>query len=102
MTTELRIWLKCIGISSLLLTSGCAGMQERGSKPWMNLPSPWSTVKNSPGRASANDDEQPVAATGQFIGNQTRDQIDRGHGFGLGLTQSGFQHSGDAAEPELS
>jgi hypothetical protein len=46
--------------------------------------------------------EQSLAAPRQLVGDQTRDQIDRRHGFGLGLTQSGFQHSGDAAEPELS
>jgi len=63
MKTHLRMWLKFIGVSSLLLASGCAGMQERGSKPWMNLPSPWSTVKNSPAKASARDEETPAAAT---------------------------------------
>ena len=46
--------------------------------------------------------QQPVAAPGEFVGDQTRDQIDRRHGFGLRLAQSGFQHGGHAAEPELS
>ena len=46
--------------------------------------------------------EQSFAAPGQLVGDQTGDQIDRRHRFGLGLAQSGFQHSGDAAEPELS
>jgi len=46
--------------------------------------------------------EQPLAAPTQFVGDQTRDQIDRRHRLGLGLAQSGFQHGGDAAEPELS
>src|SRR5687767_8721692 len=67
MKTDLRLWLKFIGVSSLLLASGCAGMQERGSKPWMNLPSPWSTVKNSPAKASASDEKQPVAASKSSI-----------------------------------
>ena len=31
-----------------------------------------------------------------------QDQIDRWHGFRVGLVQPGFQHSGHAAEPELS
>ena len=31
-----------------------------------------------------------------------RDQIDGRHGFGLRLAQSGFQHGGCTAEPELS
>jgi Flp pilus assembly protein TadD len=62
MKTDLRIWLKCIGVASIVLTTGCAGMQERGSKPWLNLPSPWSTVRNSSAKASVNDEEQPVAA----------------------------------------
>src|ERR1017187_1271657 len=36
--------------------------------------------------------EQPIAAPGQLIGDQARDQIDGRHGFSLGLVQSGFQH----------
>ncbi len=46
--------------------------------------------------------QQSVAAAGQFVADQARDQIDRRHGFGLRLVQSGFQHGGHAAEPELS
>ena len=46
--------------------------------------------------------EQPLAAPTQLVGDQARDQIDRRHRFGLGLSQAGFQYSGDAAEPELS
>lgn len=56
MKKDLRHWLHLMGVASLMLASGCAGMQERGSKPWLNLPSPWSTVKNSPAKASASDD----------------------------------------------
>jgi hypothetical protein len=33
---------------------------------------------------------------------QARDEIDGRHGLGLGLADSGFQHGGHAAEPELS
>jgi hypothetical protein len=46
--------------------------------------------------------QQALAAPGQFICDQTRDQIDGGHGFGPGLMQPGFQHGGHATEPELS
>ena len=46
--------------------------------------------------------QQSVAAPGQFVGDQARDQIDRRHGFGLRLAQAGFQHGGHAAEPQLS
>jgi hypothetical protein len=38
----------------------------------------------------------------QLVCDQTRDQINRRHGLGLGLVQSSFQHGGDATEPELS
>jgi len=40
-----------------------------------------------------------VYALHGYFGDQTRNQIDRRHGFGLRLMQSGFQHGGDAAEP---
>jgi hypothetical protein len=46
--------------------------------------------------------QESLAAAGKLITHQTRDQIDRRHGFGLRLAQSGFQHGGCAAEPELS
>jgi tetratricopeptide (TPR) repeat protein len=62
MKTDLRVWLKLIGVASLVLASGCAGTQERGSQPWLSLPSPWSSVKNSPARGSAIGEEKPVAA----------------------------------------
>ena len=42
--------------------------------------------------------EQAVRAAGELIGDQTRDQVDGRHGFGLGLAQPGFQHDGDAAD----
>ena len=43
--------------------------------------------------------QQPVGAASQFIGDQTRDQIDGSHRFGLSLAQAGFEHGGHAAEP---
>src|SRR4029434_365688 len=43
--------------------------------------------------------QQAVAAPGQFVGDQARDQIDRCHGLGLRLVQTCFQHGGDAAQP---
>src|ERR1035438_143220 len=46
--------------------------------------------------------QQTIAASGQFVADQTRDEIDGRHGFGLSLMQSGFQNGGDAAEPQLS
>jgi hypothetical protein len=46
--------------------------------------------------------QQAVAAPGQFVGDQARDQIDRRHGLGLRLVQACFQHGGDAAQPQLS
>src|SRR5471030_1428861 len=46
--------------------------------------------------------QQPVAAPGQFVGDQARDEIDGRHGLGLGLAQTRFQHGSDAAEPQLS
>jgi len=42
--------------------------------------------------------QQPVSATSELVGEQARDQINGRHGFGLGLPQAGFQHSGHAAE----
>lgn len=40
-------WLFC---SMVVLTCGCAGMQDR--EAWPKLPSPWATVKNSPPRSA--------------------------------------------------
>ena len=45
--------------------------------------------------------EQAVAPTGQFIGDQTRDQIDGSHRLGLSLEQAGFEHGGHAAQAQL-
>ncbi len=46
--------------------------------------------------------QEPLTAAGKLIADQAGDQIDRRHGFRLRLAQSGFQHGGCAAEPELS
>src|SRR5580704_17608056 len=46
--------------------------------------------------------QQTIAAPRQFVRDQARDQIDGGHGFGLSLAQSCFEHGGHAAEPKLS
>ena len=46
--------------------------------------------------------QQPLAATHELIGDQTRNQIDGGHGFGLSLAQARFQHGGHASESQLA
>ena len=46
--------------------------------------------------------QQAVAAPGEFVGDQAGDQVDGGHRFGLRLAQSGLEHGGHAAQPELS
>src|SRR5580698_6965456 len=45
--------------------------------------------------------QQPVGAASEFIRDQTRDQVDGSHRFGLSLAQSSFEHSGHANEPKL-
>ena len=61
-----------------------------------------SLVRVAEGRMFAPAIQESLAAAGKLVTHQTRDQIDRRHGFGLRLAQSGFQHGGCAAEPELS
>jgi hypothetical protein len=46
--------------------------------------------------------EQSLATAGEFVADQARDQVNRGHSLRLGLAQPVFQHCGDAAEPELA
>src|SRR5436190_345877 len=46
--------------------------------------------------------EEAVAAPGEFVVDQAREQIHGRHGLGLSLTQSSLQHGGYAAQPELS
>src|SRR5580658_2090500 len=46
--------------------------------------------------------EQSVGAQSEFVGNQTGDQVDGSHGFGLCLMQAGFEHRGHSAQAELA
>src|SRR5271163_2549431 len=41
--------------------------------------------------------QQAVGTASQFIGDQTRDQVDGSHRFGLSLAQAGFEDRGHAA-----
>jgi hypothetical protein len=45
--------------------------------------------------------QQSVAATSQFIGHQTGEEVDGGHRFRLRLLQARLQHRNDAAETQL-
>jgi hypothetical protein len=66
------------------------------------------TVQNEvlpdiPGLSISSDGRRLVwGHVGPGHNDKTRDQIDRRHGFGLGLVQARFEHGGDAAEPQLS
>src|SRR5580704_5170856 len=57
-----------------------------------------SSLRVAEGRLFTPPLQQTVTAPGQLIGDQTRDQIDRSHGFGLSLAQPCFEYSGHAAE----
>jgi hypothetical protein len=46
--------------------------------------------------------QQSLAATSKFVGDQAGEEVDRSHGFCLGLTEAGFEHGGDTAQPQLS
>ena len=46
--------------------------------------------------------QQPVGAPREFVGDQSGEQVDGRHGFGLRLPQAGFEHRGHAAETELA
>ena len=46
MNTHLNRWATLGGIAALWM-SGCAATGEAGKAPWLNLPSPWATVKAS-------------------------------------------------------
>src|SRR5947209_15527490 len=46
--------------------------------------------------------EQAIAAACEFVGHQAGEQVDGGHGFGLCLVQTRFEHCGHAAEAELA
>jgi hypothetical protein len=45
--------------------------------------------------------QQPLAATGKFVGDQDGDQVDGSHGFRLSLQQARLQHGGHAAQAQL-
>ena len=45
--------------------------------------------------------QQPLAATGKFVGDQDGDQVDGSHGLRLSLQQTRFQHGGHAAQAQL-
>jgi tetratricopeptide (TPR) repeat protein len=49
-----RGWLLLFAGTALALVVGCAGPQQRESS-WPSLPSPWSTLKQSPPRSALND-----------------------------------------------
>jgi hypothetical protein len=42
--------------------------------------------------------QQAIAATSEFVRDQAGEEVDGGHGFGLSLVETGFEHGGDAAE----
>jgi hypothetical protein len=44
--------------------------------------------------------KQSIGTACQFVRNNASNEIDGCHPFGLGLAQSGFEHSGHAAEPQ--
>jgi hypothetical protein len=46
--------------------------------------------------------DQPFATQVQLVSDQARDQINRRHGFGLGLAESSFQRACHTAEAQLS
>src|SRR5438552_4952694 len=46
--------------------------------------------------------QQAIATSGQLISDQTGDEIDRAHGFGLGLLQTCLEHRGHTAETQLA
>jgi hypothetical protein len=45
--------------------------------------------------------QQAIAAASEFVRDQAGEEVDRGHGFGLSLAETGFEHGGDTAESEL-
>ena len=45
--------------------------------------------------------QQALATPGQFVGDQTGEQVDGGERFGLGLAQTGLQHGGHSAQAKL-
>jgi hypothetical protein len=45
--------------------------------------------------------QQALATAGEFVGDQTGEQVDGGERFGLGLAQAGLQHGGHSAQAKL-
>jgi hypothetical protein len=45
--------------------------------------------------------QQALAAPGEFVGDQTGEQLDGGERFGLSLAQTGLQHGGHSAQAKL-
>jgi hypothetical protein len=42
--------------------------------------------------------QQSLATTSEFVGDEAGEEIDGGHGFGLSLANTSFEHSGDSAQ----
>jgi hypothetical protein len=42
--------------------------------------------------------QQAIAATIEFVRDQAGKEVDGGHGFGLRLVETGFEHGGNTAE----
>jgi hypothetical protein len=45
--------------------------------------------------------QQALATQGEFVGDQTGEQVDGGERFGLRLAQTGLQHGGHSAQAKL-
>ena len=43
--------------------------------------------------------QQAIAATSEFVRDQAGEEVDGGHGFGLRLVETSFEHGGDTAQP---
>src|SRR5882724_1370064 len=46
--------------------------------------------------------QQSITPASQFVGDQAGDEVDRGHGFDLGLVEAHLEHGSDSAQPQLS
>ena len=47
MSKDLQVWIGGLALGCIVLSTGCTGGPGRSGPSWMNLPSPWTTVKNS-------------------------------------------------------
>jgi len=47
MSKDLQAWIGGLALGCIVFCTGCAGGPSRSGSSWMNLPSPWTTVKNS-------------------------------------------------------